>query len=142
MFEIRDFILNRNNKYQNSDMRKFLEEKAKLSERQSDGLGCGYYIGYNETICENHDNIDYDEDNRNSLDFIDDSKNYSYVYRIGVLSMFDNNKSDFGEFHIGFQSNKDGEMVYMGKIDFEDGENMDITTTIKRIAYSMLKCWR
>ena len=56
--------------------------------------------------------------------------------------MFDNNKSDFGEFHIAFQSDKDGGMIYMGKLNFEDGENMDITTTIKRIAYSMLKCWR
>lgn len=34
-----------------------------------------------------------------------------------------------------------GEMIYMGKIYFKDGENMDIETTIKRIAYSMLECW-
>lgn len=139
---ITEFIINKNNRFKDSDMRKFLEEKANLSERQSDELGCGYYIGYNETVCDNSDNRDFDEDDNNSLEFIEESKNYSYVYRIGVLSMFDNNKSDFGEFHIGFQSDKDSEMIYMGKIDFEDGENMDITTTIKRIAYSMLKCWR
>lgn len=122
-------------------MRKFLEEKAQLSKRQSNALGCGYFVNYRETICENSSETDYSEDGRISLDFIRDKSNYSYVYKIGVLSMFDNNKCDFGEFHIGFQTDEDSEMIYMGKINFEDGENMDIETTIKRIAYSMLECW-
>lgn len=121
-------------------MRKFLEEKAELSKRQ-DEMYIGYRVRYSETICENMNNVDYEEDGRISLDFIRDTQNYSYVYKIGVLSMFDGNKLDFGEFHIGFQTDKDGEMIYMGKINFEDGENMDVETTIKRIAYSMLDCW-
>lgn len=134
-------FLRKNDRNKDSDMRKFLEEKAKLSERQSDEMGCGYYIGYHETISETDDERDFEEDDKYSLEFCRDKENYSYVYRIGVLSMFDNNKSDFGEFHIAFQSDKGGEMIYMGKVNFEDGENMDITQTIKRIAFSMLKCW-
>lgn len=121
-------------------MKKFLEEKAQLSKRQAE-MYIGYRVRYNETICENMNNIDYEEDGCISLDFIRDKQNYSYVYRVGVLSMFDGNKLDFGEFHIGFQTDKDSEMIYMGKLNFEYGENMDIETTIKRIAYSMLECW-
>jgi len=122
-------------------MRKFLEEKAELSKRQSE-MYIGYFVNYKETVCEDSNNTNYEEDGCISLDFVRDTKNYSYIYKIGVLSMFDANKCDFGEFHIGIQAHKDSDPVYMGKINFKDGENMDIETTIKRIAYSMLECWR
>ena len=133
-------FLRKNDRNEDSDMRKFLEEKANFKERQSEDY-IGYYCGYHETICETNDERDFEEDDKYSLEFCRDKENYSYVYRIGVFSMFDANKSDFGEFHIAFQSDKGGEMIYMGKVNFEDGENMDITQTIKRIAFSMLKCW-
>lgn len=127
------------NFYPNSDMRKFLEEKANLAERELESYS-GYLVQYDETISEDSHNRDFDDDYSDSLEFIRTKSDYSYVYRIGVLAMFDGNKMDFGEFHIGFQSDKDGSMLYLGKLNFSDGENMDIPQTIKRIAYSMLEC--
>jgi hypothetical protein len=54
--------------------------------------------------------------------------------------MWDSNKCDFAEVHVAFQTDKNSEMLYLGKLDFKNGENMDLETTVKRIAFSMIEC--
>ena len=128
-------------KFENSDMKKFLLEKANYDERNRDAY-IGYRYSYHETIDPNN-NHDYYESGLYSsynLEQIAEDKYNTYVYRIGVLYMWDGNKCDFAEMHVAFQSDKNGKMLYLGKLDFEDGENMDLETTVKRIAYSMIQC--
>jgi hypothetical protein len=122
-------------------MKKFLIEKANLEERNRN-MYIGYRYRYHETI---NPNIDYKSCNDDCYGYYDlaqisDDKYYTYVYRIGVLYMWDANKCDFAELHIAFQTDKNSEMVYLGKLDFKDGENMDLETTVKRIAFSMIDC--
>lgn len=128
-------------KFENSDMKKFLIEKANLDERNADS-DVGYHLCYHETTNPDNDYKSLDDEYYGyyNLEQINHDKYYSYVYRIGVLYMWDANKCDFAEIHVAFQSDKNGEMLYLGKLDFERGENMDLETTIKRIAFSMIEC--
>lgn len=128
-------------KFENSDMKSFLLEKANFNERNKNAY-IGYGCNYHETVNPNNDyESHYDECcSHYNLEYINNDKYYTYVYRIGVLYMWDGNKCDFAEMHIAFQSDKNGEMIYLGKLDFEHGENMDLETTIKRIAFSMINC--
>lgn len=128
-------------KFENSDMKKFLVEKAKLNERNTEAY-VGYGHRYHETINPDND-YEFCHDEYYSsynLEQIAENKYYTYVYRIGVLYMWDGNKCDFAEIHIALQSDKNSEMFYLGKLDFKDGENMDLETTAKRIAFSMIEC--
>lgn len=127
-------------RFENSDMLNFLKAKSKLNERNRDGY-CVYCHSYHETIREDDDHDDNDEYYSDyNLERINDDKYSSYVYRIGVLYMWDANKCDFAEIHIAFQTDKNSKMIYIGKLDFEDGENMDLLTTVQRIAFSMVEC--
>lgn len=127
-------------KFENSDMKKFLMEKSNFDERNNDYYSNGYLYSYHETICED-DTYNHDENySVYDLNRIEDKEYSSYVYRVGVLYMRDANKCDFAEIHIAFQSDNNGEIKYLGKLDFEDGENMDLLPTIQRIAYSMIEC--
>lgn len=128
-------------KFENSDMKKFLLEKANYDERNRN-MYIGYRYSYYETIDPNSDYDPYESEFYSSYDltYIAEGKYNTYVYRIGVLYMYDGNKCDFAEMHVAFQSDKNGKMLYLGKLDFEDGENMDLETTVKRIAYSMVQC--
>ena len=128
------------NKFNNSDMKKFLLEKANFHERNNGYYGPDYFEDYHETVYEkSYEGTDehYSEYN---LEQINNNEHHSYVYRVGVLYMWDANKCDFAEFHIAFQNDKDGTIQYLGKLDFEDGENMDILATVQRIAFSMIEC--
>lgn len=128
-------------KFENSDMKKFLIEKANLDERSADSYS-GYHHCYHETVNPDNDYESLDAEHYSpwNLEQINDDKYHSYVYRIGVLYMWDANKCDFAEIHVAFQTDKNSEMLYLGKLDFEQGENMDLETTIKRIAFSMIEC--
>lgn len=129
-------------KFENSDMKKFLMEKSNFDERNNDYYSNGYHYSYHETINDDY-NILTDNDEYYSeynLDQIRDGKHSSYVYRVGVLYMRDANKCDFAEIHIAFQNDKNGKIQYLGKLDFEDGENMDLLSTVQRIAFSMIEC--
>ena len=123
-------------KFEDSDMRKFLLEKANFDERNRNSY-IGYRCTYHETINPYNDNEGYSTYN---LEQIYEKKYHSYVHRIGVLYMWDGNKCDFAEMHVAFQSDIEGEMLYLGKLDFKDGENMDLEMTVKRIAFSMIEC--
>lgn len=128
-------------KFDNSDMRKFLIEKAKLRERNENSY-IGYQHSYHETVNPDVD-WDYCRDrhySRYNLEQVAAAEYHTYVHRVGVLYMWDGNKCDFSEMHIAYQSKENGEMIYLGKLDFPDGENMDLETTIGRIAFSMLEC--
>lgn len=127
-------------KFNNSDMKKFLIEKSNFKERNNDYYGNGWLENYHETIFENESFEEDEYYSEYNLEQIRDNKCCSYVYRIGVLYMRDANKCDFAEIHIAFQSDKDGKMIYLGKLNFEDGENMDLLPTIQRIAFSMIEC--
>lgn len=128
-------------KFENSDMKKFLIEKANLNERNEEAY-IGYNHSYHETINPGNDYESYHDEHYTSynLERIDDNDYYTYVYRVGVLYMWDGNKCDFAEIHIAFQSDENSEMLYLGKLDFKYGENMDLETTVKRIAFSMIEC--
>lgn len=127
--------------FENSDMKKFLMEKSNFDERNNDYYSNGYLYSYHETINEDYNKFIEDEYySEYNLEQIRDEKHLSYVYRIGVFYMRDANKCDFAEIHIAFQSDKNGEIKYLGKLDFEDGENMDLLTTAQRIAFSMIEC--
>lgn len=127
-------------RFENSDMKQFLIEKANLKERNANSY-IGYRHSYHETINPNNNHETCGDDySYYGLDQIYEDKYDTYVYRIGVLYMWDGNKCDFAEIHIAFQSDENSEILYLGKLDFKDGENMDLETTIKRIAFSMINC--
>lgn len=128
-------------KFKNSDMKKFLIEKANLNERNNNSY-IGYRHCYHETINPDNDYRScYDKDYAYyDLEQISKDDYYTYVHRIGVLYLYDGNKCDFAEIHVAFQDDKNGKMLYLGKLNFEHGENMDLETTIKRIAFSMIEC--
>lgn len=128
-------------KFENSDMKKFLIEKSNFNERNYNAYA-GYGHSYHETVNPNNDYESCKDDDYSdyNLELINEDKYYTYVHRIGVLYMWDGNKCDFAEIHIAFQSDKNSEMIYLGKLDFKDGENMDLETTVKRIAFSMIEC--
>lgn len=128
-------------KFENSDMKKFLVEKAKLNERNQEAY-MGYRYCYHETTNPDNDYESCIDEYYSSynLEQISNNKYYTYVYRIGVLYMWDGNKCDFAEMHVVYQSDENSEMLYLGKLNFENGENMDLETTAKRIAFSMIMC--
>lgn len=128
-------------KFEDSDMKKFLLEKADFNERNKNAY-IGYGCNYHETINPNNEySSRYDERySYTDLGQIENSEYYTYVHRIGVLYMWDGNKCDFAEMHVAFQTDKNSEILYLGKLNFERGENMDLETTVKRIAFSMINC--
>ena len=129
------------NQYDNNDMKEFLMKKANFEERNNDPCSNGWFCEYNETITEkSYETDNYEYCTEYNLERIRDNEYHSYVHRIGVLYMWDANKCDYAEFHIAFQNKKDGEIIYLGMLDFNDGENMDLLTTAQRIAFSMIKC--
>lgn len=128
-------------RFENSDMKNFLIEKSNFNERNKNAY-IGYGYSYHETINPDNDyeSCNYEHYSCYNLEQINEDKYYTYVYRIGVFYMWDGNKCDFAEMHVAFQTDKNSEMLYLGKLDFKYGENMDLETTIKRIAFSMIEC--
>lgn len=128
-------------KFEQSIMKEFLIKKSLLEDKNKNPYS-GYRYSYHETI--NPDNAYLsDRDGRYSffdLDQIEQNDYYTYVYRIGVLYMWDANKCDFAEMHVAYQFDENSEIIYLGKLDFKHGENMDLETTTKRISFSMLCC--
>lgn len=57
----------------------------------------------------------------------------SWVWKIAVLALIDSNKWDWAEVYIGWQHDPKSEPVYLGRLSFHSGENMDIARTVKRI---------
>ena len=129
------------NQFKPDDMKKFLMDISNYDERNNDPCSNGWFHRYHETICTQDKSDTFDEYySEYNLESIRDDKHLSYAYRVGVFYMWDANKCDYAEFHIAFQNDKDGEIQYLGKLDFKDGENMDILATVQRIAFSMIEC--
>ena len=129
------------NKFEDSDMKKYLMEVSRFYERNDSLYGNGWFHSYHETTCTYDKSDTFNEEySEYNLESVRDDKICSYAYRVGVLYMRDANKCDYAEFYIAFQNDKDGEIQYLGKLDFMDGENMDILATVQRIAFSMIEC--
>ena len=59
-----------------------------------------------------------------------------YIYKVGAYAEIDGNKFDYAYIYLGMEREKDGRLVYLGKLEFPDGENSDIGNTLGRL----MKC--
>lgn len=57
----------------------------------------------------------------------------SWIYKVSVLALIDANKCDFVTVHFGLQRHENAQLVYLGYLDFPDGENMDIGRVLVRL---------
>lgn len=57
----------------------------------------------------------------------------SYIYKVATLSIIDGNKCDFAKVYLGYQRDRDSGLVYVGCLDFPNGENTDLGRTLKRL---------
>lgn len=57
----------------------------------------------------------------------------SYIRRIGVLAVWDSNKTDYCSLVFGVRRHEDGEPKVIGHLTFDQGENCDVARTIDRI---------
>lgn len=56
----------------------------------------------------------------------------SYIWKVGVLSIADGNKRDWGYLLIGHQRMPDAECEFIGELYWRDGENDDPGKCLKR----------
>lgn len=56
----------------------------------------------------------------------------SYIWKVGVLTLIDNNKADFIHVAIGTQRMPQASPVVVGYFHFKEGENDDPTRVIER----------
>lgn len=57
--------------------------------------------------------------------------NTSYIWKVGVLLLIDNNKCDWVHVFIGHER-APGKLEFIGKLYFSDGENDDMGRSMKR----------
>ena len=100
-----------------SSMKEFLLQKADLSEYLKEWC----QIKYRENI--NPDAINGDA-------WLD--KGTTYIWKVGVLAVIDANKCDWVQVLIGHQRSPDRPMEFIGKLNWQDGENDDIGRSLDR----------
>lgn len=57
----------------------------------------------------------------------------SYIWKVGTLTLLDDNKRDFGWVFIGIQRTSNEPPEFFGFYDLPEGENTDASRVIKRI---------
>lgn len=56
----------------------------------------------------------------------------SYIWKVGVLAVIDNNKCDWVYLYIGHQRKPHSSFEYIGCLHWQDGENDDMGRCLKR----------
>lgn len=56
----------------------------------------------------------------------------SYIWKVGVLTLIDRNKSDWAYLFIGHQRKPKGDCQFIGKLYWEGGENDDPAASLER----------
>lgn len=74
------------------------------------------------------ENVNEDADSDTWLE-----KGTSFIHTIGILAAVDSNKLDWAYFAIGQKRMSHSKPILIGFLEFPQGENDDITRTIKRI---------
>ena len=57
----------------------------------------------------------------------------SYIWKVGVLSVADGNKTDWIDVYIGVKRDEDSHPYIIGRLTFPDGENTDCGRVMKRV---------
>jgi hypothetical protein len=57
----------------------------------------------------------------------------SYIWKVGVLSVADGNKTDWIDVYIGIKRNEESHPYIIGRLSFPDGENTDCGRVMKRV---------
>ena len=65
-------------------------------------------------------------------------KDCSYLHKVGVLALIDGNKFDFCTLFIGVTDAYDDNQ-FIGKLNFNDGENMDLARLLARMVKTIKK---
>jgi hypothetical protein len=66
-------------------------------------------------------------------------KSTSYIYKVGCLRLFDDNKRDFGWAFVGIERDP-GDFQYLGSLYFRDGENTDCGRVMRRVLACLAGC--
>ena len=98
-----------------SELKEFLQAKAKELNPLRTSLE---YETYKEDVETNY------------RQFIE--KDCSWLYKVGVLALIDGNKWDFCTLFIGVVD-QHAACQFLGKLDFSDGENMDVARLLARM---------
>ena len=98
--------------------------EAFLMEQAKDILSKDHYlspiVSYSENV----------NDDALSDDWLNNGT--SYIWKVGVLSIADGNKRDWGYLFIGHHRDKDHPFEFIGKLFWQDGENDDPGRCLKR----------